>query len=140
MTVGAYDFGAKLIELEREVDATLAEREASMGLVAALQAELAELKEWKRQMMHDTCNGFMRGDPPKYVPECVEYKAELAQARKDAERYRWLRSFKAVPSPSLWDSGIGFFTPTFPRKSRFMELAELDAAIDAALLADKEPL
>lgn len=60
---------------------------------AAKDAEISRLKH--RIALHDPCNGRMAGEPPRYTPECVVLRAEVAGLREDAERYRWLRDKQA---------------------------------------------
>jgi len=53
--------------------------------IEAKDAEIVALRAWKAsRLLHEGCNGHMRGDPPTYVPECVSLRA-------DAERYQQLR-------------------------------------------------
>ena len=50
-----------------------------------MYAECVSLRAWKAsRMLHEGCNGHMRGDPPAYVPECVSLRAE-----NEALRGRW---------------------------------------------------
>jgi hypothetical protein len=72
-------------------------------------------------------------DMQSYAREAVAQAVEAYRA--DAERYRWLCSYAIVPTPSLWDCGVGFVTPALPRKSGAMTKPELDAEIDAAIRA-----
>jgi len=77
-----------------------------------MYAENEALRAWKAsRLLHEGCNGHMRGDPPAYVPECVSLRA-------DAERYQQLRRGQK------WSviNGIG----------DVLRGDDLDSAVDAA--------
>ncbi len=60
-----------------------AEIERLRADLEAAQAEIVRLKEHQRLAMHDpdVCNGRIRGEPPRYVPECVAQQSELEAQR-----------------------------------------------------------
>ena len=61
-------------------------------------------------------------------------RAEFDALAADAARYRWLCEHQIVPSPSLWDDGIGFVCKLNGLTRRgAAEKATLDTAIDAAM-------
>jgi len=50
----------------------------------ALREENEALRAWKAsRLLHEGCNGHMRGDPPAYVPECTVLRAENTRLQAD---------------------------------------------------------
>lgn len=98
--------------------------------IERLQAELAEAKKFKDGMLDvlgGACPNDHRSTPFEEFKGCTPcLRAELAEARRDAERYRWLRSDDCPFScyeqegPDNWG-----WCPTSSR--------DLDEAIDAAM-------
>jgi len=84
--------------------------------------ENESLRAWKAsRLLHEGCNGHMRGDPPAYVPECVSLRA-------DAERYRLLRDLN--PTHILVEM---LCVPYIGINSKEQAQEALDSAIDAAM-------
>lgn len=79
---------------------------------------------WKLEKQH---KDFLANEYSAVLTERDALRAELEQARKDAERYRWLRDVGNVTFPSFVNrpSLLGHVWPT--------SAAKVDAAIDAAL-------
>ena len=104
--------------------------------VRALREELAEAKKFKDGMLDvlgGACPNDHRSTPFEEFKGCTPcLRAELAEARRDAERYRWLRSDDCPFScyeqegPDNWG-----WCPTSSR--------DLDEAIDAAMAGDSAP-
>lgn len=98
--------------------------------IERLQAELAEAKKFKDGMLDvlgGACPNDHRSTPFEEFKGCTPcLRDELAEARRDAERYRWLRSDDCPFScyeqegPDNWG-----WCPTSSR--------DLDEAIDAAM-------
>ena len=77
---------------------------------------------------------LMIGDAGHYVSEAVfvemeRLKSELAEAKKDAERYRWLRDSSVGPS-QIWELLSDDCNPPI---MTLKSMHELDAAIDEAM-------
>ena len=56
-------------------------RSYAASVSAAKDAEISRLKH--RIALHDPCNGRMAGEPPRYTPECVVLRAEVAGLRAE---------------------------------------------------------
>lgn len=55
---------------------------------AAKDAEISRLKH--RIALHDPCNGRMAGEPPRYTPECVVLRADVAGLREQVQHLQSL--------------------------------------------------
>ena len=106
--------------------------------IERLQAELAEAKKFKDGMLDvlgGACPKDHKATPFDDFKGCTPcLRAELAEYKQDAERYRWLRSnWDRIATSRIYEDGtyyvysidmLPFRTP--------MDLTSLDAAIDAA--------
>jgi hypothetical protein len=70
-----------------------------------------------------------RANLERLADKCERLEAELAEAKKDAERYRWLRSEFYVEDGILWITA-DIYCHSAPNK------ADIDIAIDAAMSGD----
>lgn len=99
--------------------------------IAELEAAMQEAREdaagWRDQMARDLGRHLER--------EAV-LEAQLSEATKDADRYRWLRdSGGAVLN---WTDEYGFWWSINTPHGAVIKSTRLDAAIDAARSADRE--
>ena len=65
-----------------------------------------------------------------YLSRIQHLMSELAAARADAERYRWLRTNKLMHNGEAWTWATG-------NGRTILTLPDLDAAIDAAIAGEK---
>jgi hypothetical protein len=84
--------------------------------------------------IHEITEDWIGKVQPPTLAKLQAAIAEFDALAADAARYRWLCEHQIVPSPSLWDDGIGFVCKLNGLTRRgTAEKATLDAAIDAAM-------
>lgn len=105
-------------------------------IAVLIRALIADLREAQDTIYTKDCEYKQAGRlAASYLIELQQVRAKLAEAEKDAKRYRYLRSNSTGPS-AIWELMDEDAQPQyFMLKSE----AHLDEAIDAAIAAQEKP-
>lgn len=133
---GKYRFSIDLADLfVQAVPALIAELREARSLVVALAPDALHEAEERKQILKDSdelWRGRMQDAETAHKAEVAELEAKLAEAEKDAQRYRWLTDDHSNWTTRQACRDILCWMPV-------MSYSVASAAIDAAIAAQEKP-